>query len=121
MLTKILFTLVVIIGVAIFYRNKSSQAVQPTKKTAPVEADDSLPTRTLAYILIGVLIALSAGIFAYNWHQDNRIVNIKVTSEGGEVVNYQARHGAIKGRKFTSLDGINVTLGEGDRVEMLSQ
>ncbi|MGI9319332.1 MAG: hypothetical protein ACR2QW_18540 [bacterium] len=120
MLTKILFTLLVIIGVAIFYRNKST-ATAVAAKAKPVEAEGSLPTRTLAYILIGVLIAISASIFVYSRHQDNRIINIKVTSEGGDVVHYQARHRDIKGRNFKSLEGINVTLGQGDRVEMLSK
>ena len=121
MLTKILFTLIVIIGVALFYRNKnmSSESAQPKK--AVTEAEGPLSTRTLAYGIIGLLVLLSCGIFAYHWNQGNQIVNIRVTSEGGNMVNYQAHHRDIKGRKFVSLDGIQVTLGESDRVEMLQQ
>ncbi|MGB5706887.1 MAG: hypothetical protein WBM41_08640 [Arenicellales bacterium] len=121
MLTKLLFTLIVIIGVAIFYRNKASRSALVDNKSSSVKTDGSIPTRSLAYILIGILVAISAGVFAYNWRQNNQIINIKVTSEVGGVVNYQARQGAIKGRKFTSIDGIKVTLGEGDRIEILSK
>jgi hypothetical protein len=121
MLTKILFTLLVIIGVALFYRNKPAAKTETSRGIPPPSQDSSLPTRTLAYILIGVLIAISIGIFAYNWHQQNRIVDIKVTSESGEVIHYQARHRDVDGRTFTSLEGINVTLGQSDRIEMLNK
>ena len=79
MLTKILFTLVVIIGVAIFYRNKGMQEQRSGAKPASEQSDDSIPTRTLAYIMIGLLVAISIGVFAYNWQQNKRIFNIKVT------------------------------------------
>lgn len=121
MLTKILFTLLVIIGVALFYRNKTSMTKAAPNSRAIKEPDGSLSTRSLAYILIGVLVAISIGVFTYNWHQQNRIVDIKVTAETGEVIHYQARHRDIKGRQFTSLEGVNVTLGQSDRIEMLNQ
>ena len=121
MLTKILFTLLVIIGVALFYRNKASTTKAVTNSPASNESDGTLSTRSLAYILIGILVAVSIGIFTYNRHQQNRIVDIKVTAETGEVIHYQARHRDIKGRQFISLEGINVTLGQSDRIEMLNQ
>ncbi len=121
MLTKIVFTLVVIIGVALFYRNKQS-GTQPTRtKPKPDPPQGPPSTRALAYIMLGILVAISCAVFAYHWHRDNRIVNIRVTAEGSEVVHYQARHKDIKGRKFISLDGIQVTLGQGDRIEILHQ
>lgn len=117
MLTKILFTIVVVVGVALFFRTKNEPAAA-RETAAPV--DEAAPsTRTLAYILIAILVTISIGVFFYKWQQDNRIVNIRVTTESGEVVNYQARHKDIDGRRFLSLDGVQVTLGTGDRVEML--
>ena len=121
MLTKILFTFLVIIGVALFYRNKKSAPKAVAKSPAGHEPDGTLSTKSLAYVFIGILVAISIGIFTYNWHQQNRIVDIKVTAESGEVIHYQARHRDIKGRQFTSLEGINVTLGQSDRIEMLNQ
>lgn len=117
MLTKILFTIVVVVGVALFFRTKneataSRETPPPSKETAP-------STRAIAYALIGILVAISIGVFLYKWQQDNRIVNIRITTESGEVVNYQARHKDIDGRNFLSLEGVKVTLGAGDRVEML--
>lgn len=123
MLTKILFTIVVIAGVAIFYRQKAERENAARIASQPVtpEAESAVSPRTLAYILIGVLIAVSVGFFIVSWQQDNRIITIRVTAENGAVVSYQAYHKDIRGRSFISLSGSQVTLGESDRVEMLQQ
>ena len=121
MLSKIFFTLVVIIGVVLFYRNKRMREQPANPAPSAQEAEGPLSTHTLAYIMIGILVAISGAVFAYNWHQNNRIVNIQVTSEGNEVVHYQARHGDIKKRVFITLDGVQVTLGQNDRMEIPQQ
>jgi len=125
MLTKILFTIVVIIGVIIFFRNKQTSTAaarpRPAPITAVVEQGSSISTRTLAYGLIGALVAISLLVFVVSWHSSNRIVNIRVISDGGTSMNYQARHKSIKGRSFVTLEGTQVTLGESDRVEMIGQ
>jgi len=121
MLTKILFTLVVIIGVAIFYRNKAMVENKAREKQAQALQEDSISTRALAYVMIGVLIAISIAVFGYNWQQNNRIFNIKVTASSGEVVNYQARHQDIDGRTFITMDGIQVSVGQDDKMEMRIQ
>ncbi|MBX2869667.1 MAG: hypothetical protein KTR18_13380 [Acidiferrobacterales bacterium] len=122
MLTKILFTFVVIVGVAIFYRQKAEKEnAARTQKNQDVQAEASLQPRTLAYILIAVLVAISMGVFAFSWQRDNQIVNIRVTAESGNTVTYQAYQKNIKGRSFVSLSGSQITLGESDRVEMITQ
>ncbi len=116
MLTKILFTIVVIAGVAIFYRQKAEK--ENAKRQTPATPDQgSVPPKTMAYIIIGVLLAASAVVFFLNWQTANEVVNIRVTSESGEVVIYQAYQKDIKGRSFTSLTGSQITLGESDRFE----
>ena len=117
MLTKILFTIIVVVGVALFFRSKKSppgarEAARPGKETAP-------STRTLVYVLISIMVAVSIGVFVYKWRLDHRVIQIRVTTESGEVVNYQARHKDYGGRSFLSLEGVRVTLGAGDRVETL--
>ena len=132
MLTKILFTLLVIVGVSFFFRTKNQQKREiPPPATPPKQIGltssasqgkgKSLSTRVLAYILIGVLAAVSVLIYVVHSNSENQIVNIRVISDGGEVTNYQARHKTIKGRKFETLDGKLVTLGESDRIEMIEQ
>ena len=124
MLTKILFTILVIVGVLVFFRYKQGLGPRDAKrKTAQNDEQpgSSLPTRTIAYLMLGLLIALSALIFVFHYHEENRIVNIRVTSQSGESIHYQTRHKTIEGRQFTTLDGTLVTLGENDRIEMIEQ
>ncbi len=122
MLTKILFTVVVIIGVAIFYRQKAEKEnAGRVQASQAEETEASIKPRTLAYILIGVLVAISVTVFAFSWQRDNQIVNIRVTAESGDTVTYQAYQKDIKGRSFVSLSGSQITLGESDRVEMITQ
>ena len=118
MLTKILFTLVVIIVVALVYKTKTAKRPRVVQ---PVSQEGSLPVRFVAYAIIGVLILVSATIFFFKYQADNRIVNITVISEDGNSTVYQARQKDIRGRQFTTLDQRSVTLGESDRIEMDEQ
>lgn len=116
MLTKLLFTLAIIIGVIIFFRHKQRRA--PVQATAAVEEGCSASPRVVAYGLLGVLCGVSVVIFALNWHSENRIVRIRVISDGA-TAHYQARYKSVKGRNFVTLDGARITLGESDRIEMI--
>ena len=121
MLIKIAFTLVVIIGVVIFFRNKQARSPAKTegKTAAVVEESKSVSPRIVAYGLLGALVGVSILLFALNWRSENRIVTIRVISDGATAANYQARYKSINGRSFVTLDGARVTLGESDRIEML--
>ena len=116
MLTKILVTLVVIIVVALVFRTKT--APRRARVVEPAEQAGSLSVRTVAYIIIAVLVIISSTIFFFKYQSDNRIVNITVISEDGTSTVYQARQKFIKGRQFQTLDNRQVTLGESDRIEM---
>ena len=128
MLTKILFTLLVIVGVVFFFRTKTGSNPQTPQVDgrSPVALTDATPkpgtrslsTRTIAYGMLTILAGISVIIFVLHSNSANRIVNIRVISDAGETTHYQARHKTIKGRKFETLDGKSVTLGESDRVEM---
>jgi len=122
MLTKILFTVIVIVGVAIFYRQKAEkQNLDRAKQAESTVAEASISPRTLAYILIAVLVFISIVVFAFSWQRANQVINIRVTAESGDVITYQAYQKDIKGRSFISLSGSQITLGESDRVEMIQQ
>lgn len=117
MLTKILFTIAVIIVVALVFRTKAA-ARQPVKVVNVDESAGSLSVRTVSYIIIAMLIVVSSVIFFFKYQSDNRIVNIRVISDDGTSTVYQALQKHVKGRQFTTLDNRAVTLGESDRVEM---
>ena len=119
MLTKILFTLVVIIVVALVFKTKTASKARVVE--APEPAEGSLSVKTVAYLIVGILVIISATIFVFKYQSDNRIVNIRVIAEDGTSTVYQARQKEIKGRHFLTLDNKQVTLGESDRIEMAGE
>lgn len=120
MLIKILFTMAVIIVVIVFFRRKRGDA---PISGVPAAGDDgaedrSISPRALAYSLLGALAGISLLIFELNRRAQNRIVTIRVISDGA-TTRYQAQRKSIKGRRFVTLDGAQVILGESDRMELL--
>jgi len=112
MLSKILFTIAVIIGVILFFRHRQSRAAPAA------EPGRSLSPRVAAFGLLGVLGAVALLIVALEWRRGERIVSIRVISNGA-TADYRARYKSVKGRNFVTLDGARVSLGESDRIEML--
>ena len=120
MLTKIIFTLAVIIIVALIFRTKT----QPARLRHPIDNDkDSggISARFVAYTLLALVIATSALVFVLHWNEQHRIMNIQVTDSQGQSVTYQAYKKSIDGRRFTTLDDVGVTLGADDRIEILDE
>ena len=120
MLTKILFTLVVIVIVALIFRTKT----QPARLHHPIDNDkDSggVSARFVAYTLLALVIATSALVFVLHWNEQHRIMNIQVTDSQGQSMTYQAYKKSIDGRRFTTLDDVAVTLGGDDRIEILDE
>ena len=118
MLTKILFTLAVIIAVALIFRVKS-QTTRPAEPSDDDQAAGGVSARFVAYTLLGLVIATSALVFVLHWNEQHRIMNIQVTDSQGQSITYQAYKKSIDGRQFMTLDGIAVTLGADDRIEIL--
>ncbi len=137
MITKILFTLTVIIMVVLVFRQKrfrrhgdkapQSTPNTPKKTSAPphqqsrqkTDQSGSLSTRTVTYCILAVLVAISITVFIVSYQSDNKIINIRVIAENGIITLYQAKQKSIKGRHFLTLDGRQVTLGESDRIEIV--
>ncbi len=119
MLTKILFTIGVILVVILVFRTKANRS--QSTPTDPDEAIGSLSVKVVTIIVIVLLMGISSTIFFFQYQADNRIVNIRVISADGESTQYQARQKSIKGRQFMTLDERMITLGESDRIEMNGQ
>lgn len=119
MLTKILFTAAVILVVALVYKGRTANRV----KKAPVSSkaqENSIPTPALAYIIVGLIIAASGFFYFLHWQEDHQVLSIKVINgTSGKIVNYKAMRMMMNGRRFETLDGRTVTLGDSDRIEIL--
>ncbi len=120
MLTKILFTIAVIIVVLFVYQSRFKQTIQSNKRVKTPELSPFKPSKWLIYSIAGVLAVASGVVYFFKWQADNTVINIRVVSTQEEqATTYKARQKDIKGRTFTTLDGRLVTLGGADRIELL--
>jgi hypothetical protein len=120
MITKILFTLLVIVGVALAFRQKSETRLKKKPPAKKPEGEKGIQSKTVIYAILGLILAISTLLFVIHWQNQHEIVNIRVTDGSGNVVSYQAYKKSIDGRRFVTLDGREVALGDSDRVEMTS-
>ncbi len=117
---KIILTAIVITIVYFVYRNRTAPPPSEAAKAVKQHEEGNIPTistQTLAYIFIGLIVCISALIFALNWFEQHTIVNIRVLN-GSDEMNYQAYKKSVEGRSFQTLDGKLVTVGESERIEM---
>ena len=117
MLTKILFTVAVIVVVLLIFQARFRKSVQQVPQK--ISGSTSRGSKVAIYSVVAALVLAGAGVFVYNWWLENTVVTIRVISPTNEVVSYQAYRKDISGRSFTTLDGKMVTLGNSDRVEHL--
>ncbi len=120
MLSKILFTALVILAVYIFYRYRGRVRISARKVEQPRESHRF--GRLAVYAIVAVLLLVSGAIYFYQWQLAHRIITIRVIdSATNNVTIYQAYHKAIKGNRFQSLDGKTVVLSEAERVEFIEK
>lgn len=118
MLTKILFTGLVILVVYAYYRYRGTAAVRGKKVVEQVKPSKIGQMAVVAFIVF--LLLASGGIYLYQWQQAHKVVTIRVIEGAtGSVTVYQAYRKSIKGNRFESLDGKTVMLGEAERVEFV--
>ena len=103
MLTKLLFTAIVIIIVLVVFRTRHHKTKPPTPTTNDESPGIGASARTIAYTLLIVVLAVSAVIFTLHWSEQHRVIDIRVTNAQGEVTLYQAHKKTIQGRRFMTL------------------
>lgn len=120
MLTKILFTVIVIVIVLLVYQTRFKPVARTVQKMKPGDSTYLKPSKWVIYSVVIVLALASGVIYFFKWQNDNSIITIHVVSvDQEEPAVYKALQKNIKGRTFTTLDGRMVTLGDSDRIEIL--
>ncbi len=120
MLTKILFTVIVIVVVLLVYQSRFKPVARTVQKVKPGDATFLKPSKWVIYSVVGVLAVASGVVYFFKWRADNQIITIHVIAvEQEKPAVYKALQKDIKGRTFITLDGRQVTLGDSDRIEIL--
>ena len=93
-----------------------------TAAVSGVSESHKKPATWIVYAIASVL-ALAAGVvYFFKWQSDNKVITIRVvTSQDQEPASYKAFQKDIKGRTFTTIDGLQVTLGDADRIELIDK
>ncbi len=119
MITKILFTILVIalvLGTARYRAARRAQA--PLVRIAPPAPQSPWPRR-LAYAFSFAMVAGAAAYFWTSWHDRHTVMSIRVINpKSGEETTYQAMKGDIHGQGFVTLDGWSIRVSDAERVEI---
>ena len=119
MITKILLTIAVIMGLVIYLRRRGAQAQTGASKTAHRRQVDPIIPRSVLYLFIVLMLLSSSVIFYYNWQKSYRIITVRViNTQSGHTDEYQVRRGEVDGRKFETINGKVVILADVERMEI---
>ena len=120
MIGKILFTIGVILVVALIWRTRKPNALsgrEPPRLINPVRETRS-SVRILAISVVVVLLIASVYLVYDHWRDSNEIIFIRVVdATSGRAAEYQAQRGDIEDREFTTVDGRRIVLADTERLE----
>jgi len=121
MIGKILFTILIIFLAYLVVRNRGRGTAAPRTRPA-VAADRAVSPRLVAYVFVGVAVVTGSVVYYLEYLEGRQVVSIRViNSRTQEVVTYQAQRGKIRGRRFETLDGREVTVADVERLEMFEE
>ncbi len=122
MLTKLLFTGLVIAVVFALYRVRSRVGTaRPSGDRDTAVATSSRLGRALSYALVVVLLMISGVAYYFHWRAEQQLVSVRVIDTGtGHVTSYRAYQRSIEGKRFRAADGRTVVIGDSERLEILA-
>ena len=120
MITKILITALVIFAALLFIRHKNRHTQQLQQQQLAEQAADRRRAMTIAISLVTLTLVVSAGIYTWHWQQDHKIVTVRViNSHSGVMQRYQVYRADLDGRRFSTIDGVEIHLSDAERMEII--
>ena len=116
MLTKLLLTLLVIVACVLLLQRRRRRRAAP-----PVAAPSRRPSRWrwVLLALLGLLLLGGASLALREWQEQRTLLAVRVINPlTGAEQHYRAYRGALQGRRFTTVDGLEVQLSDTERVEV---
>ncbi len=119
MITKILFTLTVIVGVMIFFKNKRN-IPQPKQSSKPtVMSENQKMFRQGAYLFMLFMVISALVVFFFEIGDKYTTVKVHViNTQTGERVSYQAEQKDINNKNFKTLEGRVIYVADIERIEV---
>lgn len=120
MIGKVLFTIAVILVVALIWRTRAPRRPggrPPPRLINPVPAR-RWPLKGLAIAVVALMLLTSAYLLYEHWRDSSEVIFIRVVDAGsGRTAEYQAQRGDIRDREFITTDGRRIVLAETERLE----
>jgi len=120
MLTKVLFTIAVVLAVVFFSRLRRRPGLDaPTAYKSDATSGTSYGLmRWLASAVVILMVAGAAFYLYLDWRGASEIVLVRVIDAGtGKFSEYEVYRGEIEDRSFRTIDGRRVVLAETERME----
>jgi hypothetical protein len=120
MIGKILFTIAVILVVALIWRTRSPGREPPRALPRVINppAARRLPVRGLAIAAVVLMVLASALLLYDHWRDNTEVIFIRVVdATTGRATEYRAQRGDIEDREFVTTDGRRIVLAETERLE----
>jgi len=121
MIGKVLFTLGVVLVVALIWRTRQPgrlPADQAPRLVNPARARRFTAIRYLAGAVVALLIVTSGYLLYDHWRQRHEVIYIRVVdASSGRSQEYRARRGDVGDRRFVTEDGRQIVLAETERLE----
>lgn len=122
MITKLLFTILIIVAALIFIRHKNSPSPHDKNQELQRQAQRVAERRRawlVALGLVSLMVLSSAGIYYTHWREQHRLLSVRVINSltGGEQ-SYRLYQGDLDGRSFRTTDGRLIYLSDSEHMEV---
>ncbi len=119
MITKILFTLLVIVGTIVFFKKQREvEARRGGQKSAELSENQKL-FRQGAYLFLGFMVLSAVVMMTFEIGERYETVKVHViNTQTGNRQTYQAQQQDIKSNRFTTIEGRVVYVADIERVEI---
>jgi hypothetical protein len=121
MIGKVLFTLAVVLVVALIWRTRLPRPQGGAAPPRLINPQRSRRLDLLRYLAIGavaVLLVTSVYLLYDHWRDRHEVILVRVIdASSGRSQDYRARRGDIGDRQFVTEDGRQIVLAETERLE----
>ncbi len=119
MISKILFTLLVIVGTIVFFKKQREfETRRGVQKSAELSENQKL-FRQGAYLFLGFMVLSAVVMLTFEIGESYETVKVHViNTQTGNRQTYQAQQQDIKSNRFTTIEGRVVYVADIERVEI---
>jgi len=122
LITKILFTALIVLAALLFMRHKSSPSRRQVLEQQARQAQQDESRKIAMFVAIAFVsltLAVSAGLYYSHWQEAHRIFTVQViNSHTGSGETFHVYQGDINGRRFRTIDGRLINLSDSERMEV---